>query len=284
MQSERRLKSKKIIFAIFVSILIFGFFFFIKTEISKAPKDTVCTTEAKLCPDGSSVGRTGPNCEFSACPTGEGKTSYGFGNDQIGQAIADYLVIQKIFAWQTEDGSRNFCVVENLDPDIELFPIYVWARCGEFIFQNDELTELSGVSVPVKIDYPNELSFYDIARFTHEAPGDSAAYTEDIKRIFPENLQQKISNYDSATLSQELKTQSPAWFQREEENDETWEEIKQAISDCKVKSVFQTHSNTAGAELKNGTELSAIEPQIDNILDLALAAEDKCGRIIMSTE
>lgn len=27
-----------------------------------------CTQEAKLCPDGSSVGRTGPNCEFSPCP------------------------------------------------------------------------------------------------------------------------------------------------------------------------------------------------------------------------
>lgn len=29
-----------------------------------------CTTEAKICPDGSSVGRTGPDCEFAACPNG----------------------------------------------------------------------------------------------------------------------------------------------------------------------------------------------------------------------
>ncbi|MEX1997825.1 MAG: TspO/MBR family protein [Candidatus Andersenbacteria bacterium] len=29
---------------------------------------TFCTQEAKLCPDGSYVGRTGPNCEFAACP------------------------------------------------------------------------------------------------------------------------------------------------------------------------------------------------------------------------
>ncbi len=28
-----------------------------------------CTMEAKLCPDGSYVGRTGPNCEFAECPT-----------------------------------------------------------------------------------------------------------------------------------------------------------------------------------------------------------------------
>lgn len=31
-----------------------------------------CTMEAKVCPDGSAVGRTGPNCEFAPCP-GEGK-------------------------------------------------------------------------------------------------------------------------------------------------------------------------------------------------------------------
>lgn len=27
-----------------------------------------CTMEAKVCPDGSSVGRTGPNCSFAPCP------------------------------------------------------------------------------------------------------------------------------------------------------------------------------------------------------------------------
>lgn len=28
----------------------------------------VCTLEAKICPDGSSVGRSGQNCEFAPCP------------------------------------------------------------------------------------------------------------------------------------------------------------------------------------------------------------------------
>ncbi len=36
----------------------------------------VCTMDAKMCPDGSYVGRTGPNCEFAACPTG-GTTTNG---------------------------------------------------------------------------------------------------------------------------------------------------------------------------------------------------------------
>ncbi len=33
-----------------------------------ATPTTACTQEAKQCPDGSYVGRTGPNCEFSPCP------------------------------------------------------------------------------------------------------------------------------------------------------------------------------------------------------------------------
>ncbi|MCR4322674.1 MAG: Gmad2 immunoglobulin-like domain-containing protein [Candidatus Azambacteria bacterium] len=33
------------------------------------PTTIVCTQEAKLCPDGSAVGRTGPNCEFANCST-----------------------------------------------------------------------------------------------------------------------------------------------------------------------------------------------------------------------
>jgi len=32
------------------------------------PQPIGCTQEAKLCPDGSSVGKTGPNCEFAECP------------------------------------------------------------------------------------------------------------------------------------------------------------------------------------------------------------------------
>lgn len=29
----------------------------------------ICTADAKICPDGSGVGRTGPKCEFAPCPT-----------------------------------------------------------------------------------------------------------------------------------------------------------------------------------------------------------------------
>lgn len=32
------------------------------------PDGVACTMEAKQCPDGSYVGRTGPNCAFAPCP------------------------------------------------------------------------------------------------------------------------------------------------------------------------------------------------------------------------
>lgn len=36
-----------------------------------------CTADAKICPDGSAVGRVGPNCEFAACP-GEESSDAGY--------------------------------------------------------------------------------------------------------------------------------------------------------------------------------------------------------------
>jgi hypothetical protein len=44
-------------------------FKFISPSASPSAKPVACTQEAKLCPNGSYVGRTGPNCEFAPCPT-----------------------------------------------------------------------------------------------------------------------------------------------------------------------------------------------------------------------
>ncbi len=34
----------------------------------RAPEVRACTMEAKICPDGTAVGRTGPDCSFAPCP------------------------------------------------------------------------------------------------------------------------------------------------------------------------------------------------------------------------
>jgi len=266
----------KIIFAIFI-IIIGGACYLIWLNFFNQPEPVFCTQEAKLCPDGSYVGRTGPNCEFAECPLENNQILSNFGNDQIERAITDYLLTQKYFSWRITDNSYNFCAIENLNPENDLLPLYVWAYCGEYVVQDDKLETLSGRSGPVKINYPNELSFYDLNRFSYEVPGDGSHYSEDIKKIFPKNVQQRISNFDVENIIKRIETIAIA-------NNLSWESIKQAINNCEVKEVWQMHNREVTAKLKNGEELTAIEPQLDDVMIVAESLEQKCGKVLMGTE
>ena len=42
---------------------------FVDGETGTMPEIVACPADAMLCPDGSAVGRTGPDCSFPACPT-----------------------------------------------------------------------------------------------------------------------------------------------------------------------------------------------------------------------
>src|SRR3989338_2422272 len=64
---------KKIMFVIALTLLVACSQQAVQTEnttntYSNQTESVRCTTEAKVCPDGSEVGRGGPNCEFSPCP------------------------------------------------------------------------------------------------------------------------------------------------------------------------------------------------------------------------
>ena len=63
---------KKIIIAIAILILVVVISFLLWPKLFNAHQPIACTAEAKLCPDGSAVGRTGPNCEFAECPNNDG--------------------------------------------------------------------------------------------------------------------------------------------------------------------------------------------------------------------
>jgi len=58
-----------------------------KKDIQKPDGDGVCPTDAKECPDGTSLQRTGENCEFPACP-GEGEEAKDAA-DGAGEPAAD---------------------------------------------------------------------------------------------------------------------------------------------------------------------------------------------------
>ncbi|MES3031282.1 MAG: hypothetical protein V4697_02610 [Patescibacteria group bacterium] len=40
----------------------------VRVNIPNTNEPVACTMDARICPDGSAVGRQGPNCEFAACP------------------------------------------------------------------------------------------------------------------------------------------------------------------------------------------------------------------------
>ena len=79
MHNQKGFIQPLLIFIIVVAVIGVGGFFLL-TQIpsniianpnpSPAPNPSpiACTQDAKLCPDGSYVGRTGPNCEFAQCP------------------------------------------------------------------------------------------------------------------------------------------------------------------------------------------------------------------------
>lgn len=57
----------KSLLALLIVIILATIMYFI-SDITPTNK-IACTQEALICPDGSSVGRTGPRCEFAPCPT-----------------------------------------------------------------------------------------------------------------------------------------------------------------------------------------------------------------------
>ncbi len=52
---------KKLILSLFLIVVFSG--------CVQQNKPIACTEEAKICPDGSAVGRVPPDCEFAPCPT-----------------------------------------------------------------------------------------------------------------------------------------------------------------------------------------------------------------------
>lgn len=62
---------KNIVIILVILLVIAGIVYaFTESNDPMSDGDQIaCTMDARACPDGSYVGRTGPNCEFAPCPT-----------------------------------------------------------------------------------------------------------------------------------------------------------------------------------------------------------------------
>ncbi len=67
------MQNKPLLLTFVIVVFILGALLYIynpnPTEYApNKPEEVICTQDAMLCPDGSYVGRSGPNCEF-VCPS-----------------------------------------------------------------------------------------------------------------------------------------------------------------------------------------------------------------------
>lgn len=64
----------------------------------------------------------------------------------------------------------------------------------------------------------------------------------------------------------------------------TWAEAKELVSECRSGEVWQTHARQVTVILDGNIRLKTIEPKLDDIIDVAESAQEKCGKIIIGTE
>ena len=70
-----------------LGIVVLCSIYFLESKNNIEDDDIFCTMEALMCPDGSYVGRSGPKCEFSACPNKD------FFVGELGSDSAGYRLI-----------------------------------------------------------------------------------------------------------------------------------------------------------------------------------------------
>jgi len=101
----------KILFAGIVLIVLIGFagFFYRNVAERNAVPPTACTMEAKICPNGESVGRTGPACEFTACP---------FPNVEIADANIAFAVPEGYAADENALGAEPTLIAAFVKPSL----------------------------------------------------------------------------------------------------------------------------------------------------------------------
>jgi hypothetical protein len=66
-----------------------------------------CTMEAKICPDGSSVGRIGPKCEFSPCPKTSTPTPDSTANWKTEEAVGQPFSFKYPVDWNVKQDSND---------------------------------------------------------------------------------------------------------------------------------------------------------------------------------
>jgi hypothetical protein len=88
-------------------------------------KPVACTLEAKICPDGSAVGRGGPNCEFEECPSTDDGTTQTFCGGIAGKMCPSGYYCKYEGTYPDAGGA---CLKEETSPSF-ICPKNGWINC-----------------------------------------------------------------------------------------------------------------------------------------------------------
>lgn len=116
-RKSSRLKSKLPWIIIIILLVLVGIFggYFVLNQMKQnqtptpAPDQKACSQEAKICPDGSGVGREGPNCEFAACPATPASSSADTSNWKT--YSGDKFTFKYPQKFYTKETDKNFIVL-----------------------------------------------------------------------------------------------------------------------------------------------------------------------------
>ncbi|MBY0110947.1 hypothetical protein K2Y00_03040 [Patescibacteria group bacterium] len=112
---------KQLLLGVVLLVLIGIAGFFYRNAIEGPGPIVACPLDAKLCPDGSSVGRVLPTCEFAACLAAEGKVSYsmpaGYTADENAYGADTSLLDAFVKSSLSENPKHTITVREYMIPE-----------------------------------------------------------------------------------------------------------------------------------------------------------------------
>jgi len=88
------------------SVLLVIFLLVNYSTVDEKEDLVACTKEAKICPDGTAVGRKGPNCEFEACP-----------NTDTTAAIAPHTLVNNNFLLPSNSVAFNRVAYNDIEAE-----------------------------------------------------------------------------------------------------------------------------------------------------------------------
>lgn len=112
--------------------------------------------------------------------------------------IKDYL--REKISHTSRDGGRAFCAYHIFDTEqiqnTQKFKTYLWSWCREYVLENNKFVAAAGSSFPVVVTLQKNQQSYQV--ISHDSPRDGGLYSEDVRKMFPSTVRDKIFGFHNA--------------------------------------------------------------------------------------